>query len=146
MKKIISLLILSLVLMIGSIQANNVTPETTIEKKKEVVRKIDRNVIAMELMFKNNETMTKKTLYHRYKVVMMDFRHQLDNETNTEEIERVENEVRNWNSRILQLLNQNTEKLEWELSTIIDVSEIKKVVLSFSECSNSRIDAWFLTF
>jgi hypothetical protein len=129
MKKIISLLILSLVIMIGSLQANNVTPETTIEKKKEIVRKIDRNVMAMELMFKKNETMTKKTLYHRYWVVMMDFRHQLDNETNTDEIERVENEVRNWNGRILQLLNQNTEKLEWELSAIIEVNEIKNVVL-----------------
>ena len=116
--------------MVGSLQANNVTPETTIEKKKEIVRKIDRNVVAMELMFTKNEIMTKKTLYHRYKIVMMDFRHQLDNETNTKEIERVENEVRNWNGRILQLLNQNTEKLEWELSTIIDVSEIKKIVLS----------------
>lgn len=116
--------------MVGSLQANNVTPETTIEKKKEIVRKIDRNVIAMELMFTKNETMTKKTLYHRYKIVMMDFRHQLDNETNVEEIQRVENEIRIWNARILQLLNQNTEKLEWELSTIIDVSEIKKIVLS----------------
>ena len=129
MKKIISLLIFSLVLMIGSLQANNVTPETTIEKKKEVVRKIDRNVVAMELMFTKNETMTKKTLYHRYWVVMMDFRHQLDNEVDLEKIEKVEQEVRDWNSRMLLLLNHNTEELERELSTIMNVSEIKKIVL-----------------
>jgi len=130
MKRIISLLILSLVLIIGSLQAKNVTPDiTTIEKKKEVVRKIDRNVVAMELMFTKNETMTKKTLYHRYWVVMMDFRHQLDDEVDLEKIEKVEQEVRDWNSRMLLLLNHNTEELERELSTIMNVSEIKKIVL-----------------
>lgn len=130
MKKIISLLILSLVLIIGSLQAKNVTPDiTTIEKKKEVVRKIDRNVVAMELMFTKNETMTKKTLYHRYWVVMMDFRHQLDDEVDLEKIEKVEQQVRDWNSRMLLLLNHNTEELERELSTIMNVSEIKKIVL-----------------
>ena len=131
MKRIISLLIFSLVLIIGGLNAKNVTPDNeSIEKKKEVVRKIDRNVDAMKLMFTKNETLTKKTLYHRYWVVMMDYRHQLDNETNVEEIHRVEKEVKDWNSKILILLKENTEKLEWELSTIIDVSEIKKIVLS----------------
>ncbi len=115
--------------MVSGIKAENATPDNeTVEKKKEVVTKIDRNVLAMEIMFTKNETMTKKTLYHRYWVVMMDFRHQLDNEVGIDVIEKVSNEVKDWNSRMLLLLNQNTEELEWNLSTVINVNEIKNLV------------------
>lgn len=129
MKNLISILTISLVMIVSGIKAGNVTPDKeTIEMKKEIVRKIDRNVLAMEIMFTKDEIMTKKTLYHRYWVVMMDFRHQLDNEINVKEIERVSEEVKNWNSRMLLLLNQNTEELEWNLSTIMNVNEIKSIV------------------
>lgn len=133
MKKIISLLILSLVLMIGSLQAGNVTPtdaEITM-KRKGLITKIDRNVIAMELMFTDTKTsgLTKKTLYHRYWVVMMDFRHQLYEDKPVEQIEKIEKEIQEWNSRTLQLLHHDTKNLEYELSTIMEVDLIKKIVL-----------------
>lgn len=123
MKKIISLLILILVISISA-SANN-TPES---KRKLLINKIDRNVMAMELMFTKNEIMTKKTLYHRYRVVMMDYRHQLNEVESIERLESIEEDIHNWNSRNLQLLNKDTKSLERELSTVIEVDEIKKIV------------------
>ena len=71
-----------------------------------------------------------KTLYHRYWVVMMDYRHKLKEGKSDEEVEILKEEIHKWNMRTIQLLNMNTEMIEWELSTTIIVEEIKKIVLS----------------
>lgn len=134
MKNLITIITIVIVFLTSGLKANNVTPENSemSQKTKELVTKIDRNVMAMELMFTDKKTssLKKKTLYHRYWIVMMDFRHKLKEGKTDEEVEKIKNEIHDWNLKIMQLLNTNTENLEKELSTIIEVEEIKKIVLS----------------
>lgn len=127
MRKLISILIFILVATVSIVRAENTTPESI---KKMLITKVDRNVMAMELMFTNQEVLTKKTLYHRYWIVMMDYRKKIREVESVEELENISTEIQEWNSINLQLLNRETQSLERELSTVIEVEEIKKLVLN----------------
>ena len=131
MKNIITILTILIVFLTSGLMANNGEPEIS-QKTRELVNKIDRNVMAVQVMFSDGKTneLKKKTLYHRYWVVMMDYRHKLKDGKSDEEVEILKEEIHKWNMRTIQLLNQDTEKIEWELSTTIIVEEIKKIVLS----------------
>jgi len=131
MKNIITILTILIVFLTSGLMANNGEPKIS-QKTRELVNKIDRNVMAVQVMFSDGKTneLKKKTLYHRYWVVMMDYRHKLKEGKSDEEVEILKEEIHKWNMRTIQLLNQDTEKIEWELSTTIIVEEIKKIVLS----------------
>lgn len=127
MRKLIYILIFILVATVSIVRAENTTPESI---KKIMITKVDRNVMAMELMFTNQEVLTKKTLYHRYWVVMMDYRKKIGEVESVEELEKISKEIQEWNSINLQLLNRDTQSLELQLSTVIEVEEIKQLVLN----------------
>lgn len=131
MKNIITILTILIVFLTLGLKANNGEPEIS-QKTRELVNKIDRNVMAVQVMFSDGKTneLKKKTLYHRYWVVMMDYRHKLKEGKSDEEVEILKEEIHKWNMRTIQLLNMNTEMIEWELSTTMVIEEIKKIVLS----------------
>jgi hypothetical protein len=88
-----------------------------VSRKEELNTKIQRNIQAMEIMFtaKDGVTIEKKMLLRKYKVVMLDYNMQIDEAASLQKIEKLAQDVKDLNSKIMSLRTQDTKQLEIDL-------------------------------
>ena len=101
-----------------------------VSRKEELNTKIQRNIQAMEIMFtaKDGVTIEKKMLLRKYKVVMLDYNMQIDEAASLQKIEKLAQDVKDLNSKIMSLRTQDTKQLEIDLEFALKPAEIKALL------------------
>jgi hypothetical protein len=101
-----------------------------VSRKEELNTKIQRNIQAMEVMFtaKDGVTIEKKMLLRKYKVVMLDYNMQIDEAASLQKIEKIAEDVKALNSKIMSLRTQDTKQLEIDLEFALKPAEIKALL------------------
>jgi hypothetical protein len=84
----------------------------------------------MEIMFtaKDGVTIEKKMLLRKYKVVMLDYNMQIDEAASLQKIEKLAQDVKDLNSKIMSLRTQDTKQLEIDLEFALKPAEIKALL------------------
>ena len=109
---------------------NNNSLVAIVSRKEELNTKIQRNIQAMEVMFtaKDGVTIEKKMLLRKYKVVMLDYNMQIDEAASLQKVEKIAQDVKNLNNKIMSLRNQDTKQLEIDLEFALKPAEIKALL------------------